>query len=64
MATTQAQLKTVTDAPANDQQDDIDLNALVAQTTSNTDALPDWDVHNAACKATRDTLERVTTGAI
>lgn len=59
MATTQAHLKTIADEPA-DEHTGSDLNTLVAQTTSSVGTLPDFDVFNAACHATRDTLERLT----
>lgn len=59
MATTQAHLKTVADGPT-DEHTGIDLNEIVAQTTLSVGTLPDFDVFNAACHATRDTLERIT----
>ncbi|WP_265108210.1 hypothetical protein [Halosolutus halophilus] len=50
--------ESVSEESAETETTQIDLSRIAAQTTSTADALPDWDVHNAACHAVRDTLER------
>ncbi|WP_265109155.1 hypothetical protein [Halosolutus halophilus] len=51
--------ETISEESAETEPTRIDISTIAAQTTSTVDALPDWGVHNAACHAVRDTLERV-----
>ncbi|WP_265112252.1 hypothetical protein [Halosolutus halophilus] len=58
MSTTTTTHETISEESAETEPTQIDLSTIAAQTTSTVDALPDWEVHNAACHAVRDTLKR------
>ncbi|OIB59381.1 hypothetical protein [Natrialba sp. SSL1] len=58
MSTTTTTQKTLAEAPTGEQESDINLSEIVAQTVPIGDKLPDFDEFNAVCKATRDTIER------
>lgn len=58
MSITTTPQKAVTDVPATE----IDLPAVVAQTTSTGGDVPHWDVFNACCQFTLETVRRHSEG--
>ena len=64
MSTTETTQKTLADdvQPTEEFDDDqFTLRAIAAETTSNVETLPNWDVYNAACDAVLTTLQHTTT---
>lgn len=61
MSTTETTQKTLTDAPTAEPTTTYDgLAEIVAQTTPLGDRFPDFDQFNAVCKATKNTIERLS----